>query len=283
VPALDPSYPGALAAPSAAAADTEPPRGRVSSASGLPSFVSLRALAGVVAAGVWAAPRVWLGDDAPLEARLLGYLALVGCGSVSLGLLALSWGLPPASAGAPARANESDVRQWQRSLTLGLGLALMPWFGLAYWLEIATHHRPLGAVVFALGAAAVGVPCVALARRLLQPDLRGGAWARLCGMAALLAGLTTLAVIVVAAPLDDLDVRAAVLDLLLGGGLGFALVRASQKPGRRAAPRWLVFGAAVTCLALWGSTGWLLHCDTDVRARVKSAPVLAGAVGLLLR
>jgi hypothetical protein len=102
-------------------------------------------------------------------------------------------------------------------------------------------------------------------------------------VAALLAGLTTLAVIVVGAPLDDLDVRAAVLDLLLGGGLGLVLVRASQQPGRRAAPRWLAFGAAVTCLGVWGSSGWLLHFDTDVRARVKSAPVLAGAVGLLLR
>jgi len=243
----------------------------------------VRALAGVVAAAVWAAPRVWLGDDAPLAARLLGYLALVGCGSVSLGLLALSWGLPPASAGAPARANEPDVRQWQRSLTLGLGLALVPWFGLAYWLQVATHHRPLGSVVFAAGAAAVGVPCVALARRLLEPDLRHGAGARVCGLVAVLVGLATLAVIVVGAPLDDLDVRAAVLDLLLGAGLGLVLLRAFQKPGRRAVPRWFALGAAVACLGVWGSTGWLLHSDTDVRARVKSAPVIAGAVGLLLR
>ena len=282
MPALDPPVPGALA-PSAAAADTEPPRRRVSSSSDWLSFVALRALAGVVAAALWAAPRVWLGDDAPLPARLLGYLALVGCGSVSLAVLALSWGVPTIGSGLSARAHEDDVRQWQRALTLGLGLALIPWFGLAYWLELATHHRPLGSVVFALGAAAVGVPCVALARHLLQPDLRRGAGARLCGVAALLAGLTTLAVIVVGAPLDDLDVRAAVLDLLLGAGLGLVLVRVSRRPGRRAAPRWLVFGAAITCLGVWGSSGWLLHSDTDVRARVKSAPVLAGAVGLLLR
>lgn len=280
MPARDPLASSALA-PSAAAADTEPPRRGVSSASSWLSFVSLRALAGVVAAALWAAPRVWLGDDAPLPARLLGYLALVGCGSVSLGLLALSWVVPPVR--SSARAHEDDLRQWQRSLTLGLGLALIPWFGLAYWLELATHHRPLGSVVFALGAAAVAVPCVALARYLFQPDVRRGAWARLCGMAALLAGLTTLAVIVVGAPLDDLDVRAAVLDLLLGAGLGLVLVRVSRKPGRRPAPRWLVFGAAVTCLGVWGSSGWLLRSDTDVRARVKSAPVLAGAVGLLLR
>jgi len=244
------------------------------------SFLALRALAGVVAAALWAAPRVWLADDAPLAARLLGYLALAGCGSVSLALLAVSWGIP-ASARAPAQ--ERDVRQWQRALTLGLGLALIPWCGLAYWLQVATHHRPLGSVVFAAGAAVVGVPCVALARHLAGPELRHGGWARLCRLVAALAGLTTLAVIVVGAPLEDLDVRAAVLDLLLGAGLGFVLVRASHKPGRRAAPPWLVFGAVLCCLGVWGSTAWLLHSDTDVRARVKSAPVLAGAVGLLLR
>jgi len=246
------------------------------------SFLALRAWAGVVAAALWAAPRVWLADDAPLEARLLGYLALAGCGSVSLALFAVSWGLPP-SARAPALTEQGGVRRWQRALTLGLGLALVPWFGLAYWLQVATHHRPLGAVAFAAGAAAVGVPCVALAWHLLEPELRHGAWARLCRVVAVLAGLTTLTLIVVGAPLDDLDVRAAVLDLLLGGGLGFALARASQKPGRRAAPRGLVLAAVLGCLGVWGSTGWLLHSDTDVRARVKSAPVLAGAIGLLLR
>jgi len=246
------------------------------------SFLALRAWAGVIAAALWAAPRVWLADDAPLEARLLGYLALAGCGSVSLALLAVSWGYP-ASARAPVLAPEHDVRHWQRSLSLGLGLALIPWCGLAYGLLVATHHRPLGAVVFAAGAAAVAVPCVALARYLLAPELRHGAWARVCGVVAVLAGLTTLAVIVVGAPLDDLDVRAAVLDLLLGGGLGFVLVRASQKPGRRAAPRGLVLAAVLGCLGVWGSTGWLLHSDTDVRARVKSAPVIAGAIGLWLR
>jgi hypothetical protein len=39
----------------------------------------------------------------------------------------------------------------------------------------------------------------------------------------------------------------------------------------------------VLALCLWLSTTWLIQSDAQVRAAVKSAPVVAGVLGLTLR
>jgi hypothetical protein len=232
-----------------------------------------RALPCLVAASIWAAPSAFwpVADQAAL--RGLDYLALVGCGSFGLWLVALSW---------PGRHARSATRKWQAALSLGLGLALAPWSALGYWILVATHHRPLGAVTFAVGAAVIALACVATARWCLAL-----ASARPHVGKPLLVAATLLAVasgggavwLLARAGWADAALGALLFQVALGVLLAL-LVLAAPVGGRAgAAGRW----ALPVCACVWLATLWLVRSDADVRATVKSTPILAGIVGLTLR
>jgi hypothetical protein len=221
---------------------------------------------------VWAAPRVFWPGDGQVPVGALEYLALVGCGLLSLLLVALSLG----RTGAPEPQPE-----WRAVLTLGLGLALVPWSLLGYWITVATHHRPLGAVTFAAGAAITGSICVLVARwafalRQTQPRWGNG----LIRVGRTLAFLAAGAALWLAArgALQSVEYRGAVLDVGLGLVLAMAVVMVPTAGRAGHASRW----SLPICIVVWVFTLWLVNTDADVRATVKSAPVIAGMLGLML-
>lgn len=230
-----------------------------------------RAFACLVAALLWAAPRtlsVWGGaadgGGASGQVGVTGYLALVGCGLLSFVLVALSWGSRGSSEG-PARGS--------LALTLGLGLALVPWAALAYWLSVATHHRPLGAVTYAVGAALGGALGIPLARWLLQRR-----YARVVALALWLSGVGGLTIVALRGMLREPLLRPVLPEALLGVALALVVVAAPALPGWRRAARW---GVPV-CVGVWAISLGVLASSSQVRATVKSAPIIAGIAGLAL-
>lgn len=241
-----------------------PPVGRGAGA----RLVERAALLALGVAGAQAALRaLWLGDGGVGSA---GQLALLGAASVTLCLTALAFA-PPARAGRRSLA----------ALSLGLGWSLVPWALLADWLLVSTHHRPLGAVTFAAFALAVALPCVLGARRLLafgRDGERGRAALRL-GRALALIGAAVVLVLVLLALVDHEQVRSGLVDATsaLAAMILVAAGSAARWPAR--APRW----APLLCAGVWAATLWLVLTQPDVRATVKSAPIIAGVVGLVLR
>jgi hypothetical protein len=232
-----------------------------------------RAFACLVAAAIWAAPgALWpLQDQGAV--RALDYLALVGCGSFSLWLVALSW---------PGRRARGPAREWQAALSLGLGLAVLPWSALGYWILVATHHRPLGAVTFAVGAALIAVSCVATARWCLALRSTRPRWGRLLVVAvALLAVLTAgiAAWVLARAGWAQPALGAQLFQVALGVLLALLVLAAPVAGWAGARGRW----ALPVCVGVWLVTLGLVRSDPDVRATVKSTPIVAGIVGLALR
>jgi hypothetical protein len=238
-------------------------------------FGGQRAIACLLGALLWALPGAlgaWGGAAADValaspRMSVSGYLALVGCGLLSLVLVASSWG-------SPARS-QWQVK-WSRALTLGLGLALGPWATLAYWLAVATHHRPLGAVTYAVGACIVGGVSIALGRWVSS----GGPGRRLApfgwAMCAVSAG--TLVLVVLRGSLQQPALRPVVADAASGVLLSLLIVMAPGLRGGQRAARWGVW----MCVAVWVLALGLLLSSADVRATVKSAPIIAGVAGLVL-
>lgn len=218
---------------------------------------------------LWAAPHAGLSGASP-GIGALGYLALAGAGSFTLGLAALGWG---------STGTDPAARRQSASLTLGLGLALLPCCLFAHGLMAATHHRPLGATTFAFGAATLGAAGVLVASWALRQVGRGRrvvVWAL-----SLAAAVSALALCVVAAGdlLRAAALRSAVGDFAFGGLLLLAvLLLPAGRWARRSAP-----AVAMACLAFWAATFWLVSVEPEVRARVKSVPVVAGVLGLAVR
>jgi hypothetical protein len=227
----------------------------------------------LVAAAIWAAPSALWPVTGQAAVRAIDYLALVGCGSFSLWLVALSW---------PGRHARNSTRKWQAALSLGLGLALAPWSALGYWILVATHHRPLGAVTFAVGAALIAFSSVATARWCLALASTRPRWGRRLVSAAVLLALVSgggAAWLLARAGWADPVLGALLFQVALGALLAL-LVLAAPVAGRAgAAGRW----ALPVCAGVWLVTLWLVRSDADVRATVKSTPILAGIVGLTLR
>lgn len=239
-----------------------------------------RALACLLGASLWALPAalgVWGGAvDVELDAPRVGvsgYLALVGCGLLSLVLVASAWG---------SRARSDWEASWSRVLTMGLGLALGPWAALAYWLAVATHHRPLGAVTFAVAACFVGGVSIALSRWVLRrgPSVR---WLVPLGWVICASSVASLVFVLSPAAFQQPVLRSVVPDVALGALLALLVaVMPRAREGRRAA-RWAVPWAVPTCVCVWVLTLGLLVSSADVRATVKSVPIVAGVAGLILR
>lgn len=202
----------------------------------------------------------------------LGYLALAGAASFSLFLLRLALRSP---SGAAARGSHA--------LTLGAALASAPLVALGFALKVATHHRPLGAATFALAALAGFALLTLLAASALELRARaprlGPALVYGAGAAgALSAGWAVFSV--GRALIQRATLASSAVDALWG--LLLAAVLVSVGAGWLARSR-LALGGLPLCCALWLASLWLLRSDVDVRATVKSAPIVAGLVGILVR
>jgi hypothetical protein len=198
----------------------------------------------------------------------LGYVALAGAGLLSLALVvfALRHGCSRETESLPLKV-----------ISLGLGLALVPWSVLAYWIAVATHHRPLGAVTYAALAAVTAAVGLLIARRVLaRPTRRVLIVAATCGA---LAGALALAAVSARGLAVDSTLRSAVSDL----GLGIVLaLLAAFVPVANAVARF-ARAAVLVSVCLWALTLGLMRFEPDVRARVKSVPVIAGILGLAVR
>lgn len=208
-----------------------------------------------------------IGDGAPIGA----FIALVGCASHSLALAALAFRpLSPAWSGLAV------------ALSLGLGWALAPWTLFAYGLWVATYHRPLGALTFAVGATLFGLTSVVAARRLLEAQAEGQRWATLLIHAGRALALVLLAAALIGVARSVLGLegaQAAVSDVVLG----FLLVILVLASPMVRWPARIARGMPRVCVGVWAMTLGLVAISPEVRATVKSAPVVAGVMGLALR
>jgi len=225
----------------------------------------------LLGASLWAAPHWFWPLDGGARFSAGAYFALLGSGSFSLWCVAVAWG---------ATRSNGPASHALAVLTLGIGLSLVPCAALAYWVEVATHHRPLGAVSFAVGAAIAVLACVLVARWLLAWCPEQARWGRLARRSAwLLVGLAALQLIVVAAGGVQHGLFRAATDVGLGALLAFLVVGLPAPHRALRSARW----ALPLAVTLWGATAWLLGSDLDLRARVKSVPVVAGVAGLMWR
>jgi hypothetical protein len=209
-----------------------------------------------------------IGDGAPIGA----FIAMVGCGTHLLALLALAFRplTGPTSGPVP-------------TLTLGFGWALAPWTLLVYALWVALAERGgLGVLLFGVGVPLSGALALRAARRLLEGSNAGQPWAPAlltAGRALALLLLAAALIHVVRAGLEAGRLRAALSDATLAVSLAFLVVASPMV-------RWparLGRGMPRVCVGVWALTLALLGISPEVRATVKSAPLVAGVVGLALR
>lgn len=156
-----------------------------------------------------------------------------------------------------------------RAALLGLGLSTLPLSVLGAGLKTATHHRPLGAVVFALLGALVVVSCVLFSARLWSPR-----WSWMVGGVSV-AGPVMVALRLASAP----DASHAVFDAALGLGALAVLLWLTWPDRLRAVAR----RAAVPLWALVVATGiWLGRAPTMDQA-LSASPSLAAPLGWVFR
>jgi hypothetical protein len=240
--------------------------------------VEQQALACLLAAVVWVLLRTLgpgglrigesVGDAAPIGA----FIALVGCGSHSLALAALAF--------RPLYAPWSDVAS---ALSLGFGWALAPWTLLAYGLWTATHHRPLGALAFAAGAVLLGVAFVIIARWLVPARATGRGRAIVVVYVGRALALFLLVLVVVTVLRSVLGVEQVFQAVLSDAVLGLLLTMLVAASPMVRWPARIARGMPRVCVGVWVLTLGLLGISPEVRATVKSAPLIAGVVGLALR
>jgi hypothetical protein len=209
-----------------------------------------------------------IGDDAPIGA----FIALVGCGTHVLALVALVFRPLTGPWGGPVP-----------TLSLGFGWALAPWTLLVYALWWALEpHGGAGVLLFIAGAPLLGAVSFRAARRLLALRDEGHPWAGLllhAGRALALLLLAACLIGVVRAGLEAARLRAALSDATLAVSLAFLVVASPMV-------RWparVARGMPRVCVGVWALTLALLGISPEVRATVKSAPLVAGVVGLALR
>lgn len=208
-----------------------------------------------------------VGDGAPIGA----FIALVGCGSHVLALVALASRSPSGLWGRPAPM-----------LSLGIGWVLAPWTLLVCGLWSVVQHWPFGLLLFAVGVPLTGALSVSGTRRLLEArdaEQPGAAAVLHAGRALALLLILASLVGVVRAALEAARVRSALSDATLAVSLAFLVVASPMV-------RWparVARGAPRVCVGVWALTLALLGISPEVRATVKSAPLVAGVVGLALR
>lgn len=223
---------------------------------------------------LWPLPSLLLVEQvSPLRELVLPYLALAGAGSFSLFLLRLALRGP---------ADTAEAR-WPGALSLAAALASAPLVALGFGLKVATHHRPLGAATFAFAALAAFALLTLLALSALELRVRRPRLG-----AVLVYGVSAVGALSVSGALFWLcraliqraTPAAAALDGLVGLLLAAALV--SPRASWLARSRFVLSGVPLSG-ALWLASLWLVRSDVDVRATVKSAPIVAGLAGLVVR
>jgi len=191
------------------------------------------------------------------------------------------WGATVLAAGPTAAALRWVLRRGGGAgpLLLGVLLAAAPLVVFAELLERATHHRPLGAVTFAVVAALVVLASVAVAARLLSLS-RSAARARRWWQVAWI-GLGALALVwtvkLVVSAAADPGVRNGLLDAVLVAALILAAARTRGPAALGGLSRWLgpLAWVAVAALGLI-----LLRAVPEAAASVRSAgPVLTAFAG----
>jgi hypothetical protein len=132
-------------------------------------------------------------------------------------------------------------------LALGTGLASGPWMVFAGMLKRATHHRPLGAVTFAVLGTAILIGALLVSARVLAMTRGSGRTRRIGrGLTLALAAVAGLFVLrLVGGALLDGGLRSGLLD---GGLAALAAVGAALAPLRGRVGR----------VRLAGPVGWLL-------------------------
>lgn len=222
----------------------------------------------LLGACLWVLPHVGWGSRTGVG--VLGFIALTGSGLATLALVVVALRQQAWSEAEP------PLSAW--AIVLGSGLALLPWTALAYWIAVATHHRPLGAVTFAVAATAGAVLAILVARRTFAARSRRRALVVFATSCALM-GAVGLAIVAVRGITADSTLRSAVPDL--GLGVVLALLAAFMPLARPLARLSRV--ALIASICVWSATLGLMRLEPDVRATVKSVPVIAGMVGLAVR
>lgn len=240
--------------------------------------VEQQALACLVCAVVWVVLRALgpgglklvdsIGDAAPIGA----FIALVGCGTHVLALVALTFRPLTGAWGAA-----------MPTLSLGFGWALGPWTLIVYALWMALEGQGvIGVLLFAVAAPLSAAGLLRVATRLLEARDAGQPWAPVllqAGRALALLLLAASLISVVRSGLEAARLRAALSDATLAVSLAFLVVASPMV-------RWparLARGMPRVCVGVWAVTLALLGISPEVRATVKSAPLVAGVVGLALR
>jgi vacuolar-type H+-ATPase subunit I/STV1 len=222
---------------------------------------------------IWPVPALL---RAPAAERGLAYVALAGCASASL--FAIGLALRPSR-----RTPSSTDASWSAVLTLALGLALAPLIGLGHALKLVTHHRPLGAVTFAILGLMLLALLVLLARSALSVGVSrsrlGSALVYALGAGGVLSALFA-ALVLGRAVIQHATLARALPDAGLGVLL-VAVIWRLRAPWLERSPRLLHAGLPLCC-ALWLASLWLVRSDLDVRATVKSAPIVAGVAGFVM-
>jgi hypothetical protein len=236
--------------------------------------VCVSACLSLLGAAIWPLPSLW--RSAPAPDLGWDYLALAGCASASLFAVGLALRVPLSA----SRRHEPGPS----ALTLALGLASAPLALLGYALKSATNHRPLGAATFAVVSAMLVALLLLLVSSALALGRRGSTLGRALVYAMGAGGVLSAALTLLwlgRSVMQHATPTRALLDAALGALLVGVLspIRTAWLAGW---PRLIRMGPLLCCV-LWLASLWLLRSDLDVRATVKSAPVVAGVVGLVVR
>ncbi|HYO96445.1 MAG TPA: hypothetical protein VER33_18140 [Polyangiaceae bacterium] len=173
------------------------------------------------------------------------WVVLAGAGALVLGPL------------AGGIRNLSRLGLPARSLLWGLALASLPVAALATRVQVATHHRPLGATAFALAAACLILAGSVLSARVLSWSEGKPPPAHARSIRRAFAGLAALGpLLLVIRALGHAPARIAVFDVCLAIGLCcvLGLVRWPEQvcrtAGKLAIPLWATLVSVAALLAL---------------------------------
>jgi len=225
-------------------------------------------LAGTAAGLVVALPGAWRATSAG-SSFVAGWFVLWGAAALLVG--------PLAGALRLLRPEPKGLAV----LALGVGLASGPWVVFAGLLKRATHHRPLGAVTFAVLGTAILIGTLLISARVLAMA-RGAGRGRRIGRALAIA-LTALAALFVLRVVGGALVAGGLGGGLLDGGLAaVAAFGATFVPLPSGAERRVRVAGPVSWLLAVGVALLVLHLVDGLPAILNgAAPVLYSVLALL--
>jgi hypothetical protein len=165
-----------------------------------------------------------------------------------------------------------------RALLVGLGLSALPLAKLASLLKVTTHHRPLGAVTFAVLGLVVCLGAIAVCARVLAVSDASRSTVARVARTALIAFAVVSPLLLLARATASANLREGVFDVALGLGTGALL---SLAPWPSPALRWLELSA----LPLWLGTvllGILVGLASAGAPAELASPVLVAPISWIL-